>query len=107
MLKEMSQKFVLKYTKDADKEIKAQLAVERTRWMEKFTFDSVVNGFLTEFIDEVAKDAVTEGRNAKIAAEKLSGLIFPKPEWMQHCAYRVIRDLWKDRKSFLKKVLNS
>ena len=57
--------------------------------------------FVNVFIEEVAKEALTEGKEAKIAAEKISGLIFPDPSWMQHDSYRLIRDLWKDRKAFL------
>lgn len=62
----------------------------------------MINSFVLEAINDVAKESYEEGRIAKSAAEKISGLIFPDPVWMQHSSYRVIRDLWKDRKSYLK-----
>lgn len=78
---------------------------ERKSWLEKFFFETVMDSFYTEFILQVARESLVEGREAKIAAEKISGLIFPNPPWMQHSTYTVIRDLWKDRKVFLKRQI--
>ena len=86
--------------------MKFNLREDRAIFFEGYIVDSMINTFVLEFIDDVAKESIEEGRIAKAAAEKLSGLIFPDPTWMQHSSYRVIRDLWKDRKSYLKQNID-
>jgi len=46
-----------------------------------------------------------EGRNAKIASEKQSGLYFPNPVWMQFGTFEILTELWKQRKSELKSAI--
>ena len=96
---ELKANFLAKELKQSERDVKAQLKKQRSDYFIKYIFDMMIGSFVDASIREVAQEAYTEGRNAKTAAEKVSGLIFPIPKHMQHSSYRLIRDLWKDRKA--------
>jgi hypothetical protein len=55
-----------------------------------------------EMIREIAAECLVEGKTAKIAVEKVSGIRFPQPNYMQYSTYRSLATIWKDRKTELK-----
>lgn len=58
-------------------------------------------------IHEIAEESITEGRIAKIAAEKHSAIYVPQPSWMQYATYFYLTAIWKQRKLKIKMEIDS
>ena len=80
---DLKQKALSKALKQSEKDVKAQLVEKRAQFFNTYVGDTMLQGFVGEFILTVCEEAIVEGRLAKQAAEKVSGLIFPDPAWMQ------------------------
>ena len=87
---------------DADTKIKSSLQGQRIAWMASYLFESLMVDEITEILQTVAEESIFEGRNAKNAAERESGIVFPDPVWMQFGAYDSLAKIWKTRKEKLR-----
>lgn len=86
----------------AEAKVKSELYEERTDWIKADIFNRFVESTITGMIEDIAKQAIQEGRVAKTSAEKVSGLVFPNPVWMQYGTYKSLATIWKLRKEELK-----
>ena len=69
------------------------------------TVSAFIDTGIEDLIRSIAEDAIHEGRAAKAAAERASGLIIPHPAWMQFDTYASLVDLVKYRRAGLKAEL--
>lgn len=81
--------------------MKSALYQKRFNWIREYTFENLIQNVIDDMIADVAKEAFNEGRIAKYAAERHSGLYFPNPVWMQFATYNALAKLWKQRKEEL------
>jgi hypothetical protein len=103
--RELKTTFLNKGARDAHKKTSARLQREREDWMVKRLITNFIRTITDDMMKSLAKDSIAEGIEAKHTAERTSGLIVPIPSFMQYSSYCLIRDLWKERKKFLKKTL--
>lgn len=87
--------------------MKAALNAERFDWIQNDTFYSLIDLTLDEMTMEVAQECIKEGKAAKIASERISGLLFPTPVWMQYTTYESLSTVWKLRKQELKERIDA
>jgi hypothetical protein len=73
----------------------------RRLYLERSLCEALSQGFLDGFAREVASAVLDEGLRAKQHAERLSGILFPRPAHMQYAVYCKLRDQWKERKQQL------
>jgi len=99
---ELDQAFITSFADKAEQTELGNSIKRRTAWIENYTIDKLTDQTIQELIDEIASEAVNEGKNAKASMEKLSGLIFPNPQWMQFGVYYSLAEIWKRRKAALK-----
>ena len=81
---------------------RGNIRAERTLYLADRNSESLIEAALEDFCKEIASEALKEGNLAKINAEVISGIFFPTPVWMQYSTYCLLRDMWKDRKQWLK-----
>ena len=84
---------------------KTRLRNERQMEIMKSVINDIILSNIDSWVKEVAVASIRDGMLAKRSAERVAGLIIPKPSFMQHSSYCLLRDLWKERKMFLKQEL--
>ena len=102
---EMKEKFLTKGADTAHIKAVAWLENERKTWVLKRLLETMINATIVDEIKTICTVALQDGKSAKLIAERQSGLLVPNPAWMQYSSYCLIRDLWKERKKFLKREL--
>ena len=102
---ELKKKFLKRAALKAEYDANESFQKHRSDWIRDQSFKSLVEEVMLEMMQDIAKDTYREGLNAKKSAERLSGLVFPNPRGMQYDAYRALVEVWKARKSELKREI--
>lgn len=100
--RELDSVFIIGFAKAAEIEEKENMVKKRSDWILNYSFELMIQHTVSEMILEIAQDSYSEGLIAKAGAEKKSGIIFNKPNWIQHSIYATLSDIWKRRKEELR-----
>jgi hypothetical protein len=100
--RELDSVFIIGFAKAAEIEEKESMITKRSDWILNYSFELLINHTVAEMILEIAQDSYSEGLIAKASAEKKSGIIFNKPNWIQFSIYATLADIWKRRKEELR-----
>ena len=57
----------------AEKDVTRQLFENRATWLAHYTYEKLVESVISSLVAEVAYDSLRDGREAKEAAERVSG----------------------------------
>ena len=99
---ELTERYLTQACQDAEKKVQSELYNARADFLQTHSFESLIYDTVTVMIREIAEEGVSEGRIAKISAEKHSALYIPQPAWMQYATYFNLTSIWKERKVNLK-----
>ena len=102
---ELKENFMKNSAALAEAEISAKLGQERSAWMANFLFENMMREEVNSMIEGAAAEAVKEGANAKYTAERVSGIMFPDPTWMQFGIYSSLAGMWRQRKDDLRRQI--
>jgi hypothetical protein len=102
---ELKERFMQTEAVQASKRIKSDAIAERERWLASYIFQNLIRTKIDEMMREVATEAIAEGEAAKRTAERVSGIMFPDPQWMQYDLYATLALNWKQRKAFLRRQI--
>jgi hypothetical protein len=82
----------------ADRMAHEKYKEDRFNWLRDYCIDILQSDILTEMVRDIAVESIEEGKRHKYAVEKVSGIIFPHPHYMQYATYRLMTQVWKQRK---------
>lgn len=104
---ELTERYLTQACQEADKKVQSELYNARADFLQTHSFESLIFDTVTVMIREIAEEGISEGRIAKISAEKHSALYIPQPAWMQYATYFNLTSIWKERKVALKMEIES
>lgn len=105
MNQELRVKFLVAAACDAEKSALKAFHKVRSDWVQKYTFEQLIDSEVCAWAKEIAAETHREGRIAKLSAEHMSGIAIPNPRSMQFDMYRSLVDIWKRRKLELKTLV--
>jgi hypothetical protein len=100
--RDLDQFFLKKFLRGAARSETARMRHVRDKWLINNSFDALIESTIGDMIVDVCREALVEGRNAKVAAERASGILFPNPVYMQHGTYELLAEIHKSRKEHLR-----
>lgn len=103
LLAEMKHSLVLKTANYANNSVRAGLLQARNDWVERYSLELLIDSTVDIEIRKIVDESIAEGRVARFASERLSGILFPNPVWMQFGTYHLLSEIWKERKDSLKR----
>jgi hypothetical protein len=102
---ELKERFLSDIASKAESDVRKQFSMAREIHERENTIMGVIENSITELIRAVATEAVAEGKAAKAAAERASGLIIPHPVWMQFDTYCSLVELKKQHRADIRSQL--
>jgi len=102
IIAELNYQYVSSAANMVDTTTKAALERVRSNWLQRYSFEALIDAVVKETIYEVAAEAYHEGRNAKGFAEKKSGIVFPQTSWMQYSTYSSLSSIINAKKEGIK-----
>lgn len=103
---ELTQSFIQKAALRAEGNVKTEIRQRSFEFYQNYSFQQLMLRVIDDMIVEVADEAISEGRWAKLGAERQSGILFPHPMWMQFGTYHSLSRLWKEKKEELRRKID-
>lgn len=102
---ELRERFLSAIATNAERATLQQFYQNHLAQVEENAIHAVINDSITGMILNIAEESIREGKAAKVAAERASGLIIPHPVWMQFDIYSSLIELKKRRRSEIREEL--
>jgi hypothetical protein len=105
LIEDLKKEFLVRAAYKASYDAVESFQRHRRDWIRDHSLKLMIEEVAQEMMVDIARDTYREGQNAKMSAERLSGLVFPNPRGMQYDAYRSLVEVWKARKSQLREEI--